>query len=312
MDYRGREFRASRLISRLRCRIFSLKRHASVAPKSSSRPALLSDVVHESAVRIDSLHDFEEFYASLAPVQGRWSFRGVANADWHLETSLHLATRPNKDGKRAESLFIRAFKRKAHHFVSHLPADDDDLEWLALMQHFGVPTRLLDFTMSPYVALYFAVKELPLDLFRSCFFDSHGLHFVAPVQPLRINERQSIQQGMFLCPSDIDLSFEVNLVQPDPFHEYMQRGPILKGSEARKRVQERLTTVVRKAVISAKGAREILQRLASMNITSASLFPGLEGYSRSIVERYRALQLLPPFEKRVVGFEALEEFDSLG
>jgi hypothetical protein len=71
------------------------------------------------------------------------------------------------------------------------------------------------------------------------------------------------------------------------------------------------STVVRKAVISAKGAKEILQRLASMNITSASLFPGLEGYSRSIVERYRVLQLLPPSEK-LVGFEALEEFDSLG
>ena len=35
------------------------------------------------------------------------------------------------------------------------------LEWLALMQHYGTPTRLLDFTRSPYVACYFALEELP-------------------------------------------------------------------------------------------------------------------------------------------------------
>ena len=38
--------------------------------------------------------------------------------------------------------------------------DDNRLEWLALMQHYGAPTRLLDFTRSPYVACFFALEEL--------------------------------------------------------------------------------------------------------------------------------------------------------
>jgi hypothetical protein len=53
---------------------------------------------------------------------------------------------------------LRIFKRKAHQFLHHVPALDDDLQWLALMQHHGAPTRLLDLTWSPYVAAFFALE----------------------------------------------------------------------------------------------------------------------------------------------------------
>lgn len=135
-------------------------------------------------------------------------------------------------------------------------------------------------------------------LFRTCFYSNYHFRFVAPVQPFRINERQSVQQGMFLCPSSISLPFEVNLVQPDAFQEYLQYGIGPTTNNSREEAKKRLATIVRKAVISSIGGREILQRLASMNITSASLFPGLEGYSRSIVERYRSLQFFVSFRKK--------------
>ena len=47
-----------------------------------------------------------------------------------------------------------------HMDVSDLPLDQK-LSWLAVMQHYGVPTRLLDFTYSPYVSLYFALRSQP-------------------------------------------------------------------------------------------------------------------------------------------------------
>jgi hypothetical protein len=51
------------------------------------------------------------------------------------------------------------YKRTIHNFQQDLPRDSDWLEWMSLIQHFGGPTRLLDFTESAAVGLYFAVRD---------------------------------------------------------------------------------------------------------------------------------------------------------
>lgn len=94
-------------------------------------------------------------------INKKWIFRGQSNSEWGLSTSferliiengyLHLS---ELQLRTAEILAIENFKREAA--MSYQSRYDDKIEWLGLMQHYGAPTRLLDFTESPFIALYFA------------------------------------------------------------------------------------------------------------------------------------------------------------
>ena len=95
---------------------------------------------------------------------GSWHFRGVLE-NWPLETALERAGRhwriPMSDLPQIEKAMLREFKRAYPPDASALAPDDNDtLAWLALMQHHGAPTRLLDWTYSPFVAAFFALDAL--------------------------------------------------------------------------------------------------------------------------------------------------------
>jgi hypothetical protein len=79
-------------------------------------------------------------------------FRGHSDHRWHLEPSLARKGKLDK-----ELQLIKQFKQNAYQFLDHSPLQEAD--WIFLMQHYGVPTRLLDWTENPLVALYFALLD---------------------------------------------------------------------------------------------------------------------------------------------------------
>lgn len=89
-------------------------------------------------------------------------YRGQANADWLLQSSLERiigAKWSAEEAQRFEDYSLNQFKSKFHLYDRENIQPESKLAWLSLMQHYGVPTRLLDFTESPYVALYFALES---------------------------------------------------------------------------------------------------------------------------------------------------------
>jgi hypothetical protein len=86
----------------------------------------------------------------IGDYQGPIWYRGHSDAEWNLEPKfMRLKDRP------PETHYLNKFKQDASIILNHQPKSE--FEWLFLMQHYGVPTRLLDWTESPLVGLYFSL-----------------------------------------------------------------------------------------------------------------------------------------------------------
>ena len=100
---------------------------------------------------ISSIGDLiQKLQANVAGYDSPIWFRGHSISSWKLEPKLMRST-----SLPPESYYLNRFKQDASIILSHRPSGE--FEWLFLMQHYGMPTRLLDWSESPLTALYFAV-----------------------------------------------------------------------------------------------------------------------------------------------------------
>ncbi len=211
-----------------------------------------------------------------------------------------------------EQNILRQFRRAAHHFIATPPDGNDTLEWLSLIQHHGGPTRLLDFTKSLYVAAFYAVEDAegdsviwclnpnalngivgqdgtvqahidsPTALFNQLFVGNLDLPAALILEPERLSERMIAQQGVFCVPCSLTSTVHKLLFQTlNSEHElivsryeydfaHLQLGTFpVAGRVMKIRIFKELRA-------------EIRQNLRQMNIHAGSLFPGLDGFARSL------------------------------
>ncbi len=227
-------------------------------------------------VRVESWDEYLS-WVTRYPFPG-WAFRGHADADWPLTSTLTrtLIERRIKPTlwEAQEERSLRIFKRKAHHFLERTPEEDEEFEWLALMQHHGAPTRLLDFTWSPYVAAFFALESGTKDA-AIWAIDPRTLGFIAtkdvrgPLakkrrvlvgEPRLMNQRLTAQSGTFAVPWRLHT----------PVDEQLRR-------------QHRGVRVIARFILPRTTIRDTaLRELYRMNISYATLFPGLDGLAQSM------------------------------
>jgi len=107
------------------------------------------------------LKDYYNQHAKSGNWRG-WIYRGHRDSNWDLATRIERAAKRFGAEDRIEEIergMMREFWRKAESYISNVPNTLQHLETLAIIQHHGGPTRLLDFTYSFYVAAFFSLEK---------------------------------------------------------------------------------------------------------------------------------------------------------
>jgi hypothetical protein len=239
----------------------------------------------------------DAFNPRIGRIRSPYAFRGVSDAAYPLTTSL---SRLGGAYGRMEQHLLRNFRKYARRDDVQT---DSVWNWLAMAQHHGLPTRLLDWTFSPQVALHFAtarLREFERDavIWAVDFVRTHAL-LPAPLREEMEAECADVFTVEMLARRARTLE-EFDALDGEPFALFLEPPSlddrivnqfalfaVMSSPEAH--LEDWLAAhpdLVRRIVIPAELKWEVRDKLDQANVTERVLFPGLDGLSAWLKRYY--------------------------
>jgi hypothetical protein len=233
--------------------------------------------MHRNAdFKIDSV---SEYLRELSTFEQRhiaqWFYRGHSDQSYELKPGLfRLADAKNESfasWSDLESELLSSFRREAHPHLTREP--DDDEGWLCLAQHHGLPTRLLDWSTQPLVALYFAVESHPCtpgDVWALGFPSTNNCH---PESSYFARRKTLLSSGFILSPRHYSprITNQCGCFTIHDSEEPLDLQNNFKG----------VLTFVRFHVPEVRKPR-LRQELYELGIHETFIYPGLDGVSKRL------------------------------
>jgi len=247
---------------------------------------------------VDSLYE-GSWSEDLRRFRSPFAFRGLSRVGHTLSSSLVRLADGREDVRRVELALLRNFRKYAH---EEARGTDSIWDWLALGQHRGLPTRLLDWTYSPLVALHFATDD-------PAMFCEDGVvwcvNFVEankrlPRRLKRILQNEGSDTFTVEMLSAFSALKDFDALSREPFVVFLEPPAIdrrilnqlalfsLMSSPTATLDEwvEEHPELCRRVIVPASLKWEIRDKLDQANVNERVLFPGLDGLSRWLTRYY--------------------------
>jgi hypothetical protein len=239
-------------------------------------------------VEISSVSDLILFAQSVSSEFSHvvW-YRGhsVGSSDWKIVPSAFRHF-PAIENERAATM---NFCRHAPGRHSTTPQQNNYAAWLCLMQHYGLPTRLLDWTESVLVAAYFAVSDLSIK-------SDAAIHALSPIElnrsasmnyiPMLTNHELSVRLAPPFGGKEVNDDIVATIMSNIDHRMFLQQG-VFTLHTSRKPLEEfnHSNVFLRKGVIPASAKERIEWELRICGVCRSKLFPDLGNLARDIVDQ---------------------------
>lgn len=231
--------------------------------------------------------DYKNWISESIKTGSQFYFRGQKNPAWKLQTSFH---RFSKNAGVTLTDYLERIVPEVHYNVCSAQNELLDISteqgvggFLARLQHHGFPTPLLDWTLSPYIAAYFALKD------------------VDPMNPGVDNVGIYIfDYKLWSMVYDLELNFQRKESFFTPFRPFANNNPRMLTQLAvttatnvqdlenylMNQTQNHPTPYLYKVILPINERKLIMNELNLMGINSMTMFPGLDGICSSMKEQY--------------------------